>query len=405
MRLFTPNIEFTDLKDRARFLLGWRLCLAITPVLFILTIVFALKGSLNAWAYGAGLVLPIGSLIYMRLSGGYKGFYISTGLIATVVIHYSANTFINEPHFSDTLWILLIVLAAYFGVGVKWGSALLAINMLGISYFVFFTLDQHLKVYNNIGQVDAIGLTVEFISGAFSIGYVIAQFVKIQRVTEVELMRANKELEENNQLISHRDYEKTVLLKEIHHRVKNNLQIIISLLRLQQSEMENSEARSKFHEMTNRVMVMSSIHQKLYQQEDLTNIDLQQYVSELASELTEVYQAQSKISMDIRCEYEQVDLKTIVPLGLLLNELLSNSFKYAFQEMDYGRITIQIQEKNKDFDLHYADNGNWKPSDQQGSSFGLELIDILTEQLNGNKELDLKENGTSYVFHLKKLIE
>ena len=150
---------------------------------------------------------------------------------------------------------------------------------------------------------------------------------------------------------------------------------------------------------------MSSIHQKLYQQDDLTNIDLGRYIEDLASELIDLFQAKSQVEIDVKCEYGQIDLKTIVPVGLLINELLSNSLKYAFEELDRGQIVLEIKDRDKGFELYYSDNGNWKTSGQEPSGFGLELIDILTEQLNGTKELRRDQHGTRYTFHLQKLTE
>jgi len=214
---------------------------------------------------------------------------------------------------------------------------------------------------------------------------------------------ANKELEANNVLIQKRDAEKTILVKEIHHRVKNNLQIIISLLRLQMVELKGAESKKQFSEAINRVMVMSSIHQKLYQQKDIAQFKLSSFIEELSSELKLFFKEEFPVEIKINSEYEDIDLKTVVPVGLILNELLSNSFKYAFDGMDSGKIQIIGTEQENDFILNYSDNGIWKEPANENSGFGVELIEVLTEQLNGTKEFSVTDKGTEYKFTLKKM--
>ena len=206
------------------------------------------------------------------------------------------------------------------------------------------------------------------------------------------------ELAQANEILQNQNKEKEILIKEIHHRVKNNLQIIISLLRLQMTEVKNLEAKEHFSEAINRVMVMSSIHQKLYQEKDITKFSLKEYIEELSADLKMFFIEEFEISFKISVKYDSIDLKTVVPLGLILNELLSNSFKYAFIEKETGKISITIEKNLNGFSMIYSDNGKWKGISDENSGFGLELIDILTEQLNGSKNLKKETDETVYEF-------
>jgi two-component sensor histidine kinase len=229
------------------------------------------------------------------------------------------------------------------------------------------------------------------------------QFISFQNFSEAKLRKANIELANQNAVILAKNNENITLIKEIHHRVKNNLQIIISLLRLQQSEIVNEEARSNFTEAINRVMVMSSIHQRLYQEKEVSRIDLKSYLSDLAEDLKMIFQTEKKIDVHITSTYGEIDLKTLVPLGLLLNELISNSYKYAFNAVAEGEIKIDHCENQDKFDLIYSDNGTWREQESNRASFGLDLINILSEQLNGSFAFTTNETGTRYHFSLSKL--
>lgn len=169
---------------------------------------------------------------------------------------------------------------------------------------------------------------------------------------------------------------------------------------MQKNELKHEESRTQFQEAINRIMVMSSIHQKLYQQEKLSEIDVNTYLNELIHDLTRFYESQKQVDVTLNCKLDSVNIKTIVTVGLLMNELISNSIKYAFTDTNKGQINIDIYPEGNDFRLIYADNGVWKDSNGN-EGFGMELIDIFTEQLNGEKELLTDEKGSTYRFLLK----
>jgi two-component sensor histidine kinase len=196
-----------------------------------------------------------------------------------------------------------------------------------------------------------------------------------------------------------------MLVREIHPRVKNNLQIVVSLLRMQSQEVDNPEFRGLFQESINRIMAMSMIHQKLYQNDNLSQIKIGDYLDELIHEIMNLSFSEQSVRYEIKTEVGKIGLKTLIPIGLLVNELVSNSLKHAFEDRSKARIRIEIQKEGENrLRILYFDNGVWKP--QVGnSSFGLILIDTLIEQLEGTKEVLLEENGTTYSISVLNLEE
>jgi two-component sensor histidine kinase/PAS domain-containing protein len=182
--------------------------------------------------------------------------------------------------------------------------------------------------------------------------------------------------------------EKEVLLKEIHHRVKNNLQIISSLLNLQSNEIADPQASQKFRESQDRVKAMALIHERLYQSSDLANIDFYEYIRSLAGHLLRSYKVNVNcVRLYLDVEPIPMNIDIAIPCGLIINELVSNSLKYAFPNDREGEIKIcLIRENSNLLKLDVRDNGIGfdEPSHLENSdSLGLKLVRTLAEQING----------------------
>ncbi len=201
--------------------------------------------------------------------------------------------------------------------------------------------------------------------------------------------------------------EKEVLLGEIHHRVKNNMQVIISLLRLQAASVKDKKYSDLLKESQNRIQSMALIHEKLYRSEDFARVDFDGYVKGLARELFRSYGVdQSKIALKTEVVGVLLGLDNAIPCALIMNELVSNSLKYAFPEERKGEIEIAIHSTNgQDVELRVGDNGIGLPADldfRNTESLGLHLVTILAEdQLGGNIELD-RTGGTEFHIRFKK---
>ncbi len=225
----------------------------------------------------------------------------------------------------------------------------------------------------------------------FTIGvfYVI---YKISTFKEKQQRKVSRELEEKVkertiQIESQRD-EKEILLKEIHHRVKNNMQVIISLLSIQSGYTKDEAALALFDEAKNRIRSMALIHEKMYQTGDLAHIDFQDYIMALTNDLISTYSINCDIFLDIKIDKVKFGIDTLIPLGLLLNEIISNSLKYAFLKTDKGKISIHLNhdEGANNYILFIGDNGIGMPKgtlEKEDTTLGIELIKIFVSQLDG----------------------
>jgi two-component sensor histidine kinase len=188
--------------------------------------------------------------------------------------------------------------------------------------------------------------------------------------------------------------EKEVLLREIHHRVKNNMQIIYSLLRLQSRETDEKKEVDMLLESQNRIRSMSLIHEKLYQSEDLAHIDFSEYIGDLTKELFRSYRFNTdKLVFKADIEDAIIGVDTAIPCGLIINELVSNSLKHAFPGGREGEIQIALRrvdglesgtqhEKSEMFELTVRDNGIGMPEEmdfRNSESLGLRLVSTLSE--------------------------
>ena len=199
--------------------------------------------------------------------------------------------------------------------------------------------------------------------------------------------------------------EKEILLKEIHHRVKNNLMVISSLLNLQSQHIRDKQALNIFKESQNRAKSMALIHERLYRSTDLKRIDFGDYIRTLTTELYRTYVSDSNsIGLNFDLEDVMVDINTTVPLGLILNELITNSMKHAFPDGREGVINVEFHRTDDEFILIIGDTGVGFPEDldfRNTKSLGLQLVNNLTHQIDGTIELD-RSQGTEFKITFKE---
>ena len=211
------------------------------------------------------------------------------------------------------------------------------------------------------------------------------------------LERTNRELRET--MLSKE--EKEVMIKEIHHRVKNNLQIVKSLIRFQMDQVKDPRTTELFNECVNRVSAMALVHEQTYLSKDLANIDVSTYLTHLTRDLCYAYTIDTKLDLDIRINIPTMSVDTLIPLGLIINEVISNSLKYAFKGRKSGRIIVHI-DGSEEHGLHLRlgddgiglpDRGKW----DRPQSLGMELIQTLAGQLGTSVDL-VPGPGTLYEF-------
>jgi two-component sensor histidine kinase len=221
--------------------------------------------------------------------------------------------------------------------------------------------------------------------------------VQIQNITE--RTRADEQVQSSLR-------EKEVLLKEIHHRVKNNLQVISSLLRLQSGYVKDENAKELFRESQNRVRSMALIHQKLYQSQDLARIDFNEYLLSLLAMLFRSYGTHSgTVNLETHVDPIFLDIDTAIPVGLLVNELVSNSLSYAFPENRPGTIRIDFRAvRDEEFALTLRDDGVGFPPEfdlDKVPTLDFRLVKILTSQLGGTLSCH-RNGGTEFTLTFKE---
>jgi two-component system cell cycle response regulator len=195
--------------------------------------------------------------------------------------------------------------------------------------------------------------------------------------------------------------EKELLLKEVHHRVKNNMAVISSLLNLQAEKFANPSVLNAFRDSRHRIRSMALVHEKLYQAKDLSKIEFSQYIKELSQQVSRSNEFQGvRISVKVKANNIKLGIDTAIPCGLIINELLTNAFKYAFPTDRTGKIHIQMKlVENKFYKLIVSDNGVGLPGQidvQNPSTFGLNLVYLLTQQLEGRVEAQ-REKGSRFI--------
>jgi PAS domain S-box-containing protein len=197
--------------------------------------------------------------------------------------------------------------------------------------------------------------------------------------------------------------EKEILLKEVHHRVKNNLQVVSSLLSLQSECIKDKQTVEMFRESQNRIKSMALIHEKLYRSKDISKINFSEYIRSLSGNLVRSYETVSGVRLNLNVEDIYLGIDAAIPCGLIINELVSNSLKHAFpagSKSSEGEIKIEfLRDDNNKFELTVSDNGVGFPRDvdfQQTESLGLQLVRILTDQLSGSIELH-RSSGTKFI--------
>lgn len=237
------------------------------------------------------------------------------------------------------------------------------------------------------------------------LGYVLI----VIKLHKLEKERLQELVEYKTQDLQKALKQKEVLIKEIHHRVKNNLAVITGLLELQMGTADDDFVIHSLQESQRRVRSIAMIHEKLYQNEDLAEIDFKNYVQELLDILTySLNQGETEVTLNTQIEHVNLGIDQAIPCGLILNELVSNAYEHAFDGTRSGSIQVTFREKKNNVVFIIADDGKGLPKDineKKLDSLGLTLVDALVQQLDGELELDSSTEGTTYTIIFKRIDE
>ena len=224
-------------------------------------------------------------------------------------------------------------------------------------------------------------------------------YYKKRQQRNQELQRLNAQLDAKNQ-------QNELLIKEIHHRVKNNLELVKSLIALQSAQLEDSATKDVMIASQNRVQSMGIIHQKLYQGQHLGSVEMKEYFLNLGEGILDTFSAEERVKIECAMDQLKLDVDTAVPIGLIVNELLTNALKYAFPADIPGTIRISLAQPDAEtLTLSVADDGVGKAMGvaPKGTGFGSQLVQLLTQQLNGQMHEECQD-GTrvSFRFYLNR---
>lgn len=395
-KLIQPPIPFSgdSFFEEAKYHLAYKMSLFLSLTLAFLCCIFFFFFELkySTFTFVAFLGILVGFII-IRTTGKYKKTILLFNLFAAILCQLTLYSIPNTPHLADGYWMMVNIVFAFLTISVFWATLISVIHISSafIFYLLFYNDQISLIAKLNESQLVGFGLNILF---SFSIlAYLTWQNIATTKRAEQKLSDANNALSSKNDEIS-------LMLKEIHHRVKNNLQVIVSLLRLQSHELKNEEAIEKFKDTINRVLSMSTIHEKMYQSTELAKLDLDDYFLALGNYMIHSHSPKKSIKLNIDCSLQASDLKSIVPIGLLFNELISNSLKHAFKESEQATITFSMYRQEEQLTISYSDSGNWTFNENK-NSFGTDLIETLVDQLNGT--IEFSSNPTCYIFSFESI--
>ena len=390
--MHNSKVNQSRINDKTKLLLKFNYISSALSLVFGLLCVFAIdiKGTIPYvfFLYSALNLINVG---VFKLHGNLIAMAIYTSLlswVSTLVI-----TLFSGGINSSFIFILaIIVLAGYISTRF-FGKIYM--------YFILFTI---MAVFA-IGQLNFNFISNEIPAESedlFSLASILFAVYLLGWVFGRDLLKAHHNLYKSKAEIEQRIDEKEILLREVHHRVKNNLQTVSSLLNLQAKNSGNEQLKDLVKGSQNRVLSMAMIHEMLYLRSNLSKIEFKPYVQELTEYLVKSVKGRSKnATINIDIPDIELGIDTAIPLGLLINEAVSNSLKYAFVENDNGQIDITLKKESAQntYNLHISDNGigfSEKLDFRTTKSLGLKLIHTLARQLKGSVKRLNTEKGTNY---------
>ena len=397
------NTNWLEFHEKMKFRLVLHLLYFFAGLMSIVTVVNLSNEHFSATPNFFAVGMCVVGLVVIHITKNYR----LVGAICSILtfgIVSGAFLLLKATHYLTPIWMIVNIMFTFFVLGKKWGIPILIAHFLVLFYYLTYLHEGNIVSVESFSGNDVTTFILEYSIAGFAIAYILNLYVLTTNYSRIELIENNQILSDQNKVISKQNSEMEVMLREIHHRVKNNLQIITSLLRLQANNMSEEDGGS-YQEAIDRVTAMAIIHEKMYQSGSLSKFDLEKYLNSLVDSLLLNYTISKKPELMIEVDVEDMKSKSIVPLALLINELLLNSLKHAFQDQDKPRITIELMEdeahRSKRFLLVYSDNGSW--AEGSVASFGTEIIQAMSEQLEGSFTLETSDSGTKYVFNLANL--
>lgn len=312
-----------------------------------------------------------------------------------VILHaYLATYFVG---YDSSFGYFILVLLPVFLLNIKWEKwqvyTYLVFTAIAFCILYYLFGDKESVYQLNTGVIKELSLGIKMAT-LFIILAGIYYFSLIVNENDKELRRVNKILVKRNE-------EKTMMMNETHHRVKNNLQMVNTLLRLQSSKINDKEIISMFKETRSRVMTIAALHEKMYQIDNIQSINAKEYITRLTNDIVENFTVDKIIKTQIDVEEIEISTQIMIPLSLVINEIITNSLKYAFNEKKEGVISVKLSSHdNNRCELLIGDNGSGFSYAQKKEGLGTKLISVFIEQLKGSISKE-ETNGTTFkiLFH------
>ena len=362
------------------------LCFFLLDITEVIPYTFLSFGILNIinvllYKYHKSLTLTYNIVSMMTLAG------------ASIVTLYSGG--INSPF----IFVLALIVVAGYVTTRAYGTLYLNLNLL----IIVLIYSQSVADFNFVKDV-----VPESSKNLFALLSVLFSVYLLGGVFGKNLLHAHHNLYKTKNELEEKIQEKETLIKEVHHRVKNNLQTVSSLLSLQSRGIEDKDVKSLLKSSQNRVITMAIVHEMLYMREDLSKIEYKSYVQELAEYLVRsIKGTSSNITLNIDIPNVKLNIDTAIPLGLLINETVTNALKYGIVDKNKGEIHIKLRKTDdNEFILYIGDDGQGFSKDvthKNSKSLGLKLIHNLSRQLQGSIIRDLTQKGTHYTIKFKEI--
>ena len=404
--LFTPpKFYFENLFEEANYIITYRFLLFLSIALtFLGTMLVIANKPINYTLTFIAVIFSYYSLSNIKKTGKYKKTAYIVTILYAIIIELALFLIPQNPHIIEGLWMVNNIFFAFLAVGKRSGIIIAIIHGLSMSihYLLIFENKSDFLPNYNYQFSEIIGICINIFAAFSVLLYFSHETIKTNKRASDQLKASAAELKNQLETINQQNQEKSVLLKEIHHRVKNNLQLIISLLRLQSREIKDEIAIGQFNEAINRIIAISLVHEKMYQSEDLSRLNLEMYFKDISNDLLISTLMSNKVKVNIDFHIDKLRLKPIVPLALIFNELLSNSIKHNIDNNELLSIYVSMRQENSKYLLfEYSDNGSWKTPINE-NSFGLELIEALVQQINGTIRLETNPI-TKYTIHFQNI--
>lgn len=373
---------------------------------FIL-IVFCIQGTLinyllglamaTVWLAMAGTIITIFIYYWTRVKGTFSSGVLIFFSISVVLILGPLH-FFNGASYGPTIYLLIMMLNIFLIIaspGIQlWVYGIFSVSILTMLLLEYF-FPTWIVGYSSTSQRITDHITALIYSLFFTM-ITIRLFRKSYDREQAVILAQKKELEDTYALTSQKNRYIESLIKELHHRVKNNLQVVSSLMSLQSRRLEDKDARAAMDEGKKRVDAMAMIHQRLYLDNELASVNINEYLNNLALSLAGSFGfLSSSLVTDVQLPQPKMDIDRAIPIGLIVNELITNAYKHAFRQVDDPKVCISLIQTDDKIELKISDNGNGIPENQApASSLGMKLVHTLVDQLEAKINISNK-NGTT----------